>query len=71
MLKIDKNVPAPGRPVKYPWRYMEVGDSFFVPSPSINRELQASIYVCGIRALGKKTVSVRYVDGGYRAWRIK
>lgn len=32
MYKIEKGVPAPeGKESKYPFRAMEVGDSFFVP----------------------------------------
>lgn len=32
MLKIDKNVPLPPiQTIKYPFPFMEVGDSFFAP----------------------------------------
>lgn len=36
-MKIDKGVPIPERgDRKYPWKKMEVGDSFFVPGARVN-----------------------------------
>ena len=38
-IEIDKNIPVPstqGRPSRYPWRGMEVGDSFWAESTANN-----------------------------------
>ena len=40
--EIEKNVPLRGRG-KYPFNEMEVGDSFFVPSPFHNKARQAAL----------------------------
>lgn len=76
MFAIEKNIPQPkytgGRKAKYPWKDMEVGDSFFVPCPEDERsKRRSSICASGISALGKSKVSTAIVDGGIRVWRIK
>ena len=40
--EIERNVPLRGRG-KYPFNEMEVGDSFFVPSPFHNKARQAAL----------------------------
>ena len=71
MLKIDKNVPMPrpdASPVaKYPWRDMEVGDSFFVAGKTMKQF--AGIPGSASRKYGKK-FSARSVEGGVRVWRV-
>lgn len=71
-IKIDKNVPLPphireGRAPEYPWRTMEIGDSFFVAEPKTPNAATAS------RQTGR-TFTRRAVveDGvkGFRVWRI-
>ena len=87
---IESGVPMPkekGRYCKYPWRVMEVGDSFFVPhvdrgnlvtdtfapsAPDLNLKLHR------LRALityqhrkHPEHFEVRVVDGGVRVWRTK
>lgn len=69
--KIEKGVEIPrkgrgrGRPSKYPWADMEVGDSFRVP----NRKHPPNP-PCKQLGAGKKFVS-RPTDDGYRIWRVK
>lgn len=76
MFAIEKNIPQPksnaGRQAKYPWKSMEVGDSFFVPCPvDEQRKRRSSITASGISALGKGKVSAAIEDKGIRVWRIK
>ena len=42
MYEIEKNIPMKTRG-KYPFNEMEVGDSFFVPSPFHNKARQAAL----------------------------
>jgi len=74
MTKIDKNIPIP-RPrgggnykSKYPWRYMEIGDSFFIETKS-QKSAAAYARVVGPR-IGAK-FATRSVPGGIRVWRIE
>lgn len=59
---------------KYPFRGMEVGQSFFVPSEQVDRGVMSRIVIAGCefaRRCQKGTrFSVRRVDGGYRCWRM-
>ena len=71
MFKIDKGVPMGpgkrrGRPRKYPFPDMEVGDSFFVPNLKNPRPLFAS---CA-KHVGMKA-AVRAEGDGYRVWRVE
>jgi hypothetical protein len=78
-IKIDKKVPVPkansrtGRPVKYPFDKLKVGDSFFIKG---NPKLKHSIYSClnaynANRADIKIEITIRSEDNGVRVWRIK
>lgn len=69
---IEKNVPLPspqraGRPAKYPWREMRVGDSFVIDKPTqqaATRGREAG------RSLGMK-FSCRKIDANHtRIWRV-
>lgn len=70
-IKIDKNVPMPkekrGKPCGYPWRQMEIGDSFFVS------EKGYSGFHTWTKRLGIK-ISIRKVTEngvtGVRVWRV-
>lgn len=78
-IKIDKNVKMPpghvrgGRPPKYPWRDMVVGDSFLVPESDNKRKLHA----CKMSAkqyAEKHNVQFefRHLEGeGWRCWRVE
>jgi hypothetical protein len=72
MYAIEDDVPppggTPGRPVKYPFLSLNVGQSFFVPLGD-----RRTISVCASRVGGrlKRQFVVRQVEGGVRAWRLK
>ena len=72
MIDVEKNIPLPpparGNGEKYPWRSMNVGDSFFIPGAS-SRKTGAHTNAAGKRT-GFKFTS-RAVDGGVRIWRVK
>lgn len=72
-IKIEKNVPIPkpngsGRPAKYPWKSMEVGDSFFVNGGTKTTTLSNS--AAYQRALTGRKFAVRTEGEGVRVWRI-
>lgn len=68
MYKIEKGVTVPeGKERKYPFRAMEVGDSFFVPGGDRNR-VGSSATMAGKRTARK--FMLRCVDGGVRVWRV-
>lgn len=76
--KIEKGVPIParkfgsGRTPKYPWRAMEVGDSFFVQSDNPKQTQQAiTSTACNRRSHYGSRFTVRQVEGGVRVWRIE
>lgn len=70
--KIEKNIPppsrgGPGRKHKYPFREMEVGDSFFY------RGLRGTIVSCA-NYFGKRNNAkfvTRKENDGFRIWRIE
>jgi hypothetical protein len=73
MFKIEKKIPitrtvTPGAPAKYPWRVMQVGDSFFVPN--IKSPTLAGSSNAAAKRLNMK-FTVRAVEGGVRVWRVK
>jgi hypothetical protein len=57
------------RASKYPFRDMEVGDSFFVEGDGAAATLVRYASVNEQRKSGKR-FSTRRVEGGYRCWRI-
>lgn len=76
-IQIDKGIPlAPSQPGKgggrktiYPWRQMEVGDSFFVPDRTI-RSFSGSAAQHRPRRFSMRTVVENGVSG-IRIWRVK
>ncbi len=64
--KIEKGIPMPPIPKKYPFNLMEIGDSFFVPKPPNKVSAVAGLY--GKRH-GKKFRCIT-VDGGTRVFRV-
>ena len=65
---IEKDVPMyRAKSEKYPWRSMELGDSFFIPDKT-SKHLGSAALAAGKRH-GRK-FSVRTVDGGVRIWRV-
>jgi hypothetical protein len=75
IMKIDKGIPLPSRgesntrgaASKYPFRQMEVGDSFFIPSGN-PKKLQSHMYQTYRRYKPMK-FATRMVEGGVRIWR--
>jgi hypothetical protein len=69
-VRIEKGVPLPRahRSSKYPWRQMEVGDSFFAAGV-LRSSLRQQAYAVG-RKIGRK-FAVRQVEGGTRVWRVE
>ena len=72
-IKIESDIPLPsslaGRPKKYPFSEMNVGDSFVIQSRS-ERDSISGI----VSRLSKKNgtkFTVRKTADGYRCWRIK
>lgn len=77
---VEPNVPLPrdrrGTTTRYPWKSLDVGDSFFVPCPE-GRTLKAHrnnlvrlAWHYG-RTHGGEKFSTRVQDGGVRVWRIE
>jgi hypothetical protein len=72
MIEIEKGIPRPkhtyhGRPSKYPWAKMEIGDSFSVP-PGLGLYFGRQASAAGKRWEMKFSVR-RCEDGSYRVWR--
>ena len=71
MIEIDKGIPIPpkmggsGKKPIFPWRDMEVGDSFFVAG----KKRFSGTATMGQR-IGGKFVQ-RLVEGGCRIWRVE
>jgi len=74
-VKVDKNIPLPaeypgGRPEMYPWRTMDIGDSFFVEGDVISPDrISRRIYQANRRTERKFTW--RREEAGSRVWRIE
>lgn len=69
--KIEKDVPvkeASNRASKYPFKDMEVGDSFFVDDASLRGPIQNACRAYGARNFSKFVT--RTVSNGFRVWRI-
>ena len=73
MFEIEKRVEIPeapvGRPQKYPWIKMGVGDSFFIPREELNSGNASQLWRHR-KAYGESYVS-RKEEGGWRIWRTK
>lgn len=72
--KIDKNIEQPRHQRKYPWRDMEIGDSFFVPDADLPKSkadgLRPSMALIktGFK-ITRRTVTENGVRG-IRIWRV-
>lgn len=69
--KIDKNVPmpAPYSRTKYPFRLMEIGDSFVIPD-GVARQYISSYAANAGKRLGRKFSVRKAADGSVRCWRV-
>jgi hypothetical protein len=77
MYAIDKHIPIPesarnGRPAKYPFKNMNVGDSFFVAGEHTGR-LLISIRGCALRNKPKVFYceQKKTAPTGVRCWRVE
>jgi hypothetical protein len=74
MIEIDKGIPMPalGSAKKYPFKDMEVGDSFFVEENEKNGDINAIQKRLSVSAYGyrPRKFSALKVEGGVRVWRI-
>jgi hypothetical protein len=71
MFQIEKDVPLPEarQPASsYPFRLMEVGDSFMVTDEEVAKRARASAYMTSKR-MGAK-FACRTVADGWRFWRV-
>ena len=64
---LDKDVPLPEARKRYPYKEMEVGDSFFVEGGGIQNICNQN-YRTG-KKLGKSFIA-RKEDNGVRVWRV-
>jgi hypothetical protein len=72
MIEIEKGIPIPpqrpwGHETIYPWRTMEIGDSFFISGKPMK---QAGSLAAKAAARTGQKFTLRTVDGGVRVWRI-
>lgn len=71
--EVESGVPIPekrGPYVRYPFRAMEVGDSFFVSENDRSRK-NMDTAANGAKRAGIGRFTVANVEGGYRVWRIE
>jgi len=71
VIKVEKGVPVPKEPrkrnVKYPWREMEVGDSFYTET---SQPVVSSSAILAQKRTGMRFTTKR--EGtGTRVWRIE
>lgn len=74
IVRIDKNVPMPqpaprGRPNRYPWKNMEVGDSFLFPKGIALAACRTMAWDAGRKL--KRKFSVMKTSDGTRCWRVE
>jgi hypothetical protein len=75
---IEKNIPVPAynpaKRRKYPFMYLEVGDSFFVEANGDKfKKIEATIRSSSghYHKMSGRKFAVKRVDGGLRCWRLK
>lgn len=70
-VKIDKKIPFPGRrygvKTKYPWKELNIGDSFAFDGSVENAHASSTYY----NNRTGKVFRARAYNGGARIWRIK
>ena len=75
MFEIEKGIPIPNftpRRNKYPWRHMEVGDSFFVPTKNEAESHRIQVSLLGsVRRLKPLRFRAVLADSGVRCWRVE
>lgn len=68
-VRIDKNIPIPRSRGKYPFREMEVGDSFLCPKGS-EKTIYSAAGQATTRIKGRRFI-VRKTEDGFRVWRVE
>ncbi len=71
--RIEKNIPPPedSRGLqKYPFKKMEIGDSFFVPAGKA-KSVRQQVQYYQKRSAEPVRFTVRQVEGGVRVWRVE
>lgn len=72
VIAIEKGVPIPrgrgGKP-RYPWKAMEVGDSFVAPSDVSERAVYVNATLAG-KSLGRRFSCRKLPCGSVRVWRV-
>jgi hypothetical protein len=70
--KIEKDVPAPvGRPSKWPFIHMEVGESVYIAGEDMNGHALRAARQVGFRSGGEKIFVGRLERDGIRIWRTQ
>jgi len=70
-IRVEKGVPMPSANVaKYPWRQMEIGDSFLFPE-DVSGDTASNNAAAASKRLAPKRFSVRKTQDGYRCWRVE
>lgn len=68
MYEIEKKIPVPGSPLSiYPFKQMEVGDSFLVPG---NNRTAVSVAMTRTALGTTKKFTSRKTAEGIRVWRV-
>lgn len=65
-MKIEKSIPMPEAWNKYPFKDMDIGDSFLVEGDVV--KVRNAAHAWG--KVNNKKFSVKKVEGGHRCWRI-
>ena len=68
---VEKDIPPPPSTIVYPFKTMEVGESFLQPDTLLGIKLRGVIYNYGNRNGKVFSVQKQPMDGGYRVWRTQ
>lgn len=69
-IRVEKNIPIPEKTdkrEKYPWKSMDIGDSFLIEDKS-SRDVAGLVWATNKSNAPKKFIYAA-VDGGIRIWR--
>jgi len=77
MIAIDKEIPIPesrkstGRKRIYPFRELEIGDSFFVETEEPHHQVKLLLQSVRQSRFPDKKFTTRIVNNGVRMWRVE
>ena len=70
--KVEKGIPFPRVRLRYPFREMKVGDSFFMPcADEEKRRIARRLSSTTSNPKNGGRFTVRRVEGGVRVWKIE